>query len=52
MLNTSSSLLPSRGQVPGLPLRLDVKLTAVAADLVFYQAKHCQASQPIGLACN
>jgi len=27
-------------KVPGLPLRMDVKLTAVAADLVFYQAKH------------
>jgi len=30
-------------KVPGLPLRLDVKLTAVAADLVFYQAKHFES---------
>lgn len=27
-------------KVPGLPLRIDVKLTSVAADLIFYQAKH------------
>lgn len=32
-------------KVPGLPLRMDVKITSVSADLVFYQAKHGEAKK-------
>jgi hypothetical protein len=33
-------------KVPGLPLRTELKISSVTADLIFYQAKHDKQGKP------